>query len=123
MQQQLEEGIIEGEIPARGKEFYIPHKAVIRGNSETTKMRIVHDTSTRAYDKAPSLNECLESGPPLQNQLWKVLVRGRFNAVAIAGDFQKAFLQVHIHTEDRDVLRFDWISGEKPEQVRTLRFT
>ena len=86
-------------------------------------MRIVYDASARAYDKAPSLNECLESGPPLQNQLWKVLVRGRFHAVAIAGDFQKAFLQVRIRTEDRDALRFHWISGEKPEQVRTLRFT
>ena len=124
MQQQLEEGIIEeAEMPARGKEFYIPHKAVIRENSETTKMRIVYDASARAYDKAPSFNECLESGPPLQNQLWKVLVRGRFHAVAIAGDFQKAFLQVRIRTEDRDALRFHWISGEKPEQVRTLRFT
>ena len=86
-------------------------------------MRIVYDASARVYDTAPSLNECLESGPPLQNQLWKVLVRGRFNAVSIAGDIRKAFLQVHIRAEDRDALRFHWISGENPEQVRTLRFT
>ena len=117
IQQQLEEGVVEeAEDPAQVK-------AVIRESSETTKMRIVYDASARAYDAAPSLNECLESGPPLQNQLWKVLVRGRFNAVVIAGDIQKAFLQVRIHAEDRDALRFHWITREYPEQVRTLRFT
>lgn len=52
-----------------------------------------------------------------------MLVRGRFNAVAIAGDLQKAFLQVRIRAEDRDALRFHWITRENPEQVRTLRFT
>ena len=110
-------------MPAKEREFYISHKAVIRENAETTKMRIVYDASARANDTAPSLNECLDTGPPLQNQLWKVLVRGRFYAVAIAGDIRKAFLQVRIREEDRDALRFHWISTKHPEKVRTLRFT
>lgn len=56
IQQQLEEGIAEeAEEPAQVKEFYIPHKAVIRESSETMKMRIVSDASTSAYDAAPSL--------------------------------------------------------------------
>ena len=76
IREQLREGIVEEEqMTAKGREFYIPHKAVIRENAETTKMRIVYDASA----KAPSLNECLDAGrPSLQNQLWKVLVRGRF---------------------------------------------
>ena len=124
IQEKLQEGIVEeAEMPAKGREFYIPHKAVIRENAETTKMRIVYDASARANDTAPSLNECLDAGPSLQNQLWKVLVRGRFHAVAIAGDIRKAFLQVRIREEDRDALRFHWINTEHPEQVRTLRFT
>ena len=111
IQQQLEEGVVEeAEEPAQVKEFYIPHKAVIRESSETTKLRIVYDASARAYDAAPFLNQCLELRPPLKNQLWKVLVRGRFMAVAIAGDIQKAFLQVRIRAEDRDALRFHWIT-------------
>ena len=107
----------------KGKEFYIPHKAVIRENAATTKMRIVYDASARAKDTAPSLNECLETGPPLQNQIWRVLVRGRVHAVAIAGNIRKAFLQVRIREGDRDALRFYWIDREDPEKVRTLRFT
>ena len=79
-------------MPATQREFYIPHKAVVRENAETTKTRIVYDASARAYDSAPSLNDCLEVGPPLQNQLWKALLRGRFHPVAIAGDICKAFV-------------------------------
>ena len=124
IREQLEEGVVEEpEMSTKGKEFYIPHKAVIRENAATTKMRIVYDASARAKDTAPSLNGCLETGPPLQNQIWRVLVRGRFHAVAIAGDIRKAFLQVRIREEDRDALRFHWIDRENPEKVRTLRFT
>ena len=72
---------------------------------------------------APSLNDCLEVGPPLQNQLWKVLLRGRFHAVALAGDIRKAFLQVRIREQDRDALRFHWLDGKNPLRIRTYRFT
>jgi hypothetical protein len=50
-------------------------------------------------------------------------VRGRFHAVAIAGDIKGAFLQVRIRAEDRDALRFHWIDIDEPEDVPTFRFT
>ena len=123
IQEQLHEGVIEeAEMPASGREFYIPHKAVVRESAETTT-RIVYDASARAYDSAPSLNDCQEVGPPLQNQLWKVLLRGRFHAVALAGDIRKAFLQVRIREQDRDALRFHWLDGKNPLRIHTYRFT
>ena len=65
IREQLEEGVVEGtEMPAKGKEFYIPHKAVIRENAVTTKMRIVYDASARGRDTAPSLDERLGTGRP-----------------------------------------------------------
>ena len=101
IQEQLRQGIVEeADMPASGKEFYIPHKAVVRENIESTKMRVVYNASAKAHSSAPSLNDCLEVGPPLQNKLWKVLVRGRFHPVALAGDIRKAFLQVRIHVQD-----------------------
>ena len=124
IQEQLQEGVIEeAEMAASEREFYIPHKAVVRGSAESTKMRIVYDASARAYDSAPSLNDCLEVGPPLQNQLWEVLLRGRFHAVALAGDIRKAFLQVRIREQDRDALRFHWLDDKNPLRVHTYRFT
>ena len=43
-----------------------------------------------------SFNECLEPGPNLRNLVWKILVRSRFNPIAIYGDLKLAFLQVHL---------------------------
>ena len=105
-----------------GTEFYIPHKPVVKEGAETTKLRIVYDASARAYPDAPSLNECLHAGPPLQNRLWSVLVRLRFHPVAVTGDLKQAFLQVRIKAAHRDALRFHWKPDEHSE-IETLRFT
>ena len=124
IREQIDEGIVERITgPSKGREFYIPHKAVVREASESTKLRVVYDASARANKGTPSLNECLNPGPPLQNQLWAVLVRCRFHPVAIAGDIKQAFLQVRIREEDRDALRFHWLKDLTTETVETLRFT
>jgi hypothetical protein len=121
---QINEGIVEkADKEAQSKEFYLPHKAVIRESAETTKLRIVYDASARENENVPSLNECLETGPPLQNHLWRVLVRGRFHPVALAGDLKQAFLQVRIREEDRDVMRFHWFKDLQTKEIVTLRFT
>ena len=122
IKEQLQEGIIEeAPLAATGQEFYIPHKAVVRESAETRKMRIVHDASAKAHDSAPSLNDCLEVGPPLQNQVWKVLLRDRFHAFALTGDIREAFLQVRISAQDRDTLRFHWMDKEDPLRIHTYR--
>jgi hypothetical protein len=54
------------------------HRAIIRDEAESTKMRIVCDFSAKADRNSPSLNDCLDPGPPIQNKLWNVLVRGRY---------------------------------------------
>ena len=107
IKEQLAEGIIERVTSQpNGKEYYIPHKPVIRENAESTKMRIVYDASAIANCSSPSLNECLETGPALQNPLWSVLVRNRFFPVALYGGIEQPFLKVHNKDEDRDTLRF-----------------
>ena len=90
IQDQIQDGIVERATePPVGPEFYIPHKAVVRESAESTKRRVLYDASARAYDQAASLNDCLHSGPPLQNQLRALLVRARFHPVAITGDIKQ----------------------------------
>ncbi|XP_046841821.1 uncharacterized protein LOC124435934 [Xenia sp. Carnegie-2017] len=123
IEQQKVEGIVEAaKHEARGVEFYIPHKPVVRERAETTKVRIVYDASAKANNEAPSLNQCLNPGPPLQNNLWNILVRMRFHPVALSGDIKQAFLQVRIKEGDRDALRFHW-SPDATREIETLRFT
>ena len=69
------------------------------------------------------MNDSLETGPPLQNLPWSVLVRNRFKPIVLSGDLKQAFLQVRIKEAHRDALRFHWIKDRDSSQVETLRFT
>ena len=62
----MSEGIVERvQSEPQGKAFYISHKAVVQETAESTKIRIVYDASARANEKAPSPNDCLETGTTL----------------------------------------------------------
>ena len=76
IREQPEEGVVE-RAPAEvtGREFFLPHRAVVRRNAEMTKLRVVYDMSACAQEKALSLNDCLHAGLPLQNKLLSVVVR------------------------------------------------
>ena len=64
IREQLEEGVVErAPVEATGREFFLPHRAVVRRSVETTKVRVVYDASARAQEKAPSLNDCLHADP------------------------------------------------------------
>lgn len=71
VEQQLE-GVVE-RIPNKptGKRvFYLPHKAVIRTEAVTTKVRMVLDASAKPYPLTASINDCMYTGPSLQPLLW-----------------------------------------------------
>ena len=123
IQEQFEANVIEkAPQEVSGKEFYIPHKAVVRESAATTKMRVVYDASARASPDTPSLNECLNPGPPLQNRLRDVLVRQRAYPVAVTGDIRQAFLQIRIRESERDARRFHWRTN-KDKDIEIYRFT
>ena len=86
-------------------------------------MQIVYNSLARANEKSLSLNDCLESGPPLQNLMWSVLIQNRFKSVALVGDMKQVFLQIRIREEHQDSLRFHWIKNKDPSQLQVYRFT
>ncbi len=94
-----------------GKVHYLPHRPVIREDKTTTKIRAVFDASCKV--NGPSLNECLYSGPNLLD----ILIRFRFNTIAIMADIKQAFLNVAISPEHRDYLRFLWYDLNSEETI------
>lgn len=53
-QDQLETGIVERVTSEPvGREFYIPHKPVIRESAESTKLRIVFDDQQKPMRRVP----------------------------------------------------------------------
>ncbi|XP_064470119.1 uncharacterized protein LOC135384865 [Ornithodoros turicata] len=95
--------------------YYMPHREVLRPDSTSTKMRIVFDASSH-FDKDTSLNGHLEKGPKVQQDLLDILLRFRTHPIGIVADIGKAFLQISVHEEDRDALRFLWFE-EVPSRM------
>ena len=122
---QIQQGIVEA-MPSGDPDVdgvhYLPHHAIIRRDKATTRLRIVFDASAKA--DGVSLNDCLFSGPKVDQKILAILLRFRAHRVAIIADIEKAFLMISVAEPDRDYLRFFWVdsvSKEQPE-IQVLRF-
>ncbi|CAG7837087.1 unnamed protein product [Allacma fusca] len=121
-QEWLDLGVIE-KVPADQVEnfgVYLPHRAVIKASSTTTKVRPVFDAS--AHEKgSPCLNDCLEKGPNLIEDLPIIIIRFREKKVGVVADIAKAFLQLSLAIKDRDFLRFLWWEDYAKKTIVVLR--
>ncbi|VDI06559.1 Hypothetical predicted protein [Mytilus galloprovincialis] len=103
------EKVEETKLPTDRPVHYIPHHPVAK-ESSTTPIRIVYDCSCKDGRDNPSLNECLESHPPVMNDITGILMRFRAKKYATTSDLEKAFLQIQLDEKDRDATRFLWLS-------------
>ena len=117
---QTERNVIEKveEETSESRKHYIPHHAVVTPSKTTTKVRVVYDASARTQKDNPSLNDCLYRGPVILENLCGLLMRFRFNEVAILADIKKAFLQVGLQARDRDVTRFLWLKDITDQNIK-----
>ncbi|XP_070562368.1 uncharacterized protein [Ptychodera flava] len=88
---------------------YLPHRAV-KKDSVTTPIRIVYDCSSKQNADSASLNDCLQTGPSLINDLPAILLRFRANRVAFVSDIEKAFLNIRLEEDERQYTKFLWLS-------------
>ncbi|XP_055585057.1 uncharacterized protein LOC129737915 [Uranotaenia lowii] len=84
-----------------------PHHAVIKPTSTTTKCRVVFDGSSRT-STGIAINDCLMVGPTIQDTLVTIVIRFRFNEVALVADITKMFRQIWIHQSDRHLQQIYW---------------
>ncbi|KIH55455.1 hypothetical protein ANCDUO_14386 [Ancylostoma duodenale] len=106
--------------------IFLSYRIITTPEKKTTPKRMVFDASAHAVGK-PSLNDMLHQGPLMLPNLLGILMRFRTGRIATTADIEKAFLQVRLHEEDRDVTRFLWVKDlNKPpddHNIVTLRFT
>ena len=123
---QLQQGVIEESPEEITKKFvhYLPRRAVVRDKKTSSRVRIVYDGSAKVSKDLPSLNDCLLKGPSLNPLIIEILLRFRLYPVAFVCDVQKAFLQINIKKEDRDMLRFLWVDDpfKDDTEIVTYRF-
>ena len=90
----------------------------------TTPLRIVFNASAKQGSEAVSLNDMLDTGPSLTENLIDSLLSFRVGQYALTADIAKAFLNVGLQESDRDYVRFLWTSDvQNPSATpQTYRF-
>ncbi|XP_052901349.1 uncharacterized protein LOC128307507 [Anopheles moucheti] len=83
---------------------YIPHHAVFKESSTSTKIRVVFDASCKT-SSGFALNDALMVGPVIQDDLFSILLRFRSRRIAFTGDIEKMYRQILHDNNDKRFLR------------------
>ncbi|XP_055623180.1 uncharacterized protein LOC129766628 [Toxorhynchites rutilus septentrionalis] len=86
---------------------YLPHHAVLKEASTTTKVRVVFDGSAKT-STGHSLNDALQVGPIVQDELLTLILRFRKYPIALVADIAKMYRQVMLHPKDTPLQRILW---------------
>lgn len=87
--------------------YYLPHQAVIRENSITTKVRVVFDASCKTSN-GKSLNDILHVGPKLQKDIFDIIAKWRSRKYVISADVEKMFRQIRVAEQDQQYQCILW---------------
>jgi len=102
----------------QGVESYVlPHQAVMRPESATTKLRVVFDASAQTT-LGTSLNDKLIVGPNLQKSLIDIMLRFRIYEYVVTADVAQMFRQILVDERNRSFQRILW--RETPEETVKL---
>lgn len=105
--------------------FFLPHHAVLKPESRTTRMRVVFNGSKRT-NSGFSLNDVLLPGPILQNDIVQIILKWRYYRFVFTGDIQKMYRQILLHPADRPFQRILFRPPESKEiksyELKTVTF-
>lgn len=101
--------------------FYLPHHAVIKEDSMTTKLRVVFDGSAKS-STGTSLNDILMVGPTVQQDLFSIICRFRTHPIVITADIEKMYRQIKVNEKHHRLQRILWRT-DNMEPVKTYELT
>ncbi|XP_055588990.1 uncharacterized protein LOC129741289 [Uranotaenia lowii] len=102
-------------------QYYLPHHAVIREDSSTTKVRVVFDASCKSVT-GKSLNDVLMVGAVIQDDLRAIILRTRINAILLIADIKQMYRQILVDERDTPLQRILWRnSPDEPISTFELR--
>ncbi|XP_076624584.1 uncharacterized protein LOC143343501 [Colletes latitarsis] len=95
------------DAPRTDEGYYLPHHAVVKDTSVTTKLRVVFDASAKT-SRGTSLNDCLMTGPTIQEDLFSLLTRFRSHSIVLTADIEKMYRQTLVHPSERVFQKILW---------------
>ncbi|XP_025997894.2 uncharacterized protein LOC113006176 [Solenopsis invicta] len=103
--------------------FYMPHHAVIKATSDTTRVRVVFDASAKS-EIGMSLNDLLLIGPTIQDNLFAHLIPFRIFKIVLNADIEKMYRQIWLHEDDQRYQRVLWRYNNEIRtfQLNTITF-
>ncbi|XP_041631531.2 uncharacterized protein [Drosophila kikkawai] len=84
--------------PDDSSSFYLPHHAVFKPDSTTTKVRVVSNASNPSSN-GNSLNDILHAGPVLQSDLTIQILKWRFFRYVFNADITKMYRQIRVNPD------------------------
>ncbi|XP_062556829.1 uncharacterized protein LOC134221656 [Armigeres subalbatus] len=101
--------------------YYLPHHAVLKPDSTTTKLRVVFDAPCRSTTGV-SLNDGLMVGPVVQDDLLSIKIRSRFWKFVLVADIAKMYSMVKVAAIDQPLQRILWRNSPN-DPVKTYELT
>lgn len=86
---------------------FLPHHAVIKNTSTTTKTRVIFDGSAKTSNRL-SQNDILQVGPTVQPDFYSIVLRFRAHQVCFTADTTKMYRQINVLPLDRELQRILW---------------
>ncbi|XP_062704057.1 uncharacterized protein LOC134286461 [Aedes albopictus] len=100
--------------------YFLPHHAVLKPDSTTTKLRVVFDASCKTTS-GDSLNDGLMVGPVVQDDLISIHARFRLHRIGIVADVAKMYRMIKMQPRDQKLQLILWrATPEEPIQVFQL---
>ena len=107
------EAVEEHNLPA----YYMPHHAVMKQDSSTTKLRVVFNGSERTSN-GTTLNDILMVGASHQEDLCSLIQRFRTHKIVFCADIAKMYRQIVLDPRDTHLQRILW-RADRNEPVKT----
>lgn len=102
-------------------QFFLPHHAISRPESTTTKTRVVFDGTCKGSNQL-CINDLLYCGPTVQPLLVTIVINFRRPKYAVTADIEKMFRQILVHPMDRRFQQILWRSSPvEPVRIYQLK--
>ncbi|XP_062716335.1 uncharacterized protein LOC134291918 [Aedes albopictus] len=101
--------------------YFLPHHAVLKPDSTTTKLRVVFDASCKTTSGF-SLNDGMMVGPVVQDDLISIHARFRLHRIGIVADVAKMYRMISMCPRDQKLQLILWRKSPK-EPIEIYQLT